>query len=323
VCMLLQAPANFNADKFFHGVFWYQKWELYRGVFTPGINDIAQMCQDLGLPEDLSGKRVLDVGAWNGCLSFECERRGASEIIALGPEDPVVTGFHKIRRAVASKKVQYVRGSVYDLSPRRLGYFNIVLFCGVLYHLRYPLLGIDNLRRVCKGDVFIESYIIDSRIPVPKNTSLGDQSANQFCSELAFQPFWQFFRKDELAGDPSNWFGPNQTAVLEAFRSAGFYIQPKKHRKSRATFHATVREEQPEFLTIKSCEGMHYDIVMSKLFEDANPARLERIGKVRFMIDESLYLLNRLRRIASTRILGIFERHVTSNHKEGWRQNAA
>src|SRR5262249_33542118 len=87
-----QAPDGFDVEALVVGFFWFQRWEVFDGVFTPGGNLIAQLCADLELHEDLSGRRVLDVGAWNGCLSFECERRGAREVVALGPEDPAATG---------------------------------------------------------------------------------------------------------------------------------------------------------------------------------------------------------------------------------------
>src|SRR5437870_2253658 len=111
------APAGFDKDKFFAGSHWHQKWQLFQDLYTPGINSIEEMCDDLQLPKNLSGKRVLDIGAWNGCLSYECERRGAREVIALSPEDPEVTGFNKLGTLLKSRKVHYVRGTVYDLNP--------------------------------------------------------------------------------------------------------------------------------------------------------------------------------------------------------------
>ncbi|MBI4405528.1 MAG: DUF1698 domain-containing protein [Deltaproteobacteria bacterium] len=272
------ARRNLDAKSFFSGIHWFQKWELFEGIFTPGHNDIERICQDMGLPEDLSGKRVLDIGAWNGCMSFECERRGAQEVVALSPENPVRTGFDKLKKVLRSK-VSYVRGSVYDLSPKRLGYFDVVLFCGVLYHLRYPLLGIDNIRRICRGDVYIESFIIDSRFVMANvDRSAGEVVLKSISPFLVFQPIWQFFRLGELGGDVSNWFGPNATAVLQAFESAGFDIKLMRHRNDRATFHATAKQGTPEFLAVGSCESKHYDVIMSSLFNDHIPGKKDLEG---------------------------------------------
>src|SRR5579864_1542419 len=72
------APSGFVAAELFDGIHWHQCWEVFDGIYLPGRNDIETILEYVGLPDDLTGKRVLDVGAWNGGFSFECERRGAS-----------------------------------------------------------------------------------------------------------------------------------------------------------------------------------------------------------------------------------------------------
>ena len=94
------------------------------------------------IPEDLRGKRVLDIGAWDGWFSFEMERRGA-EVLAIDNWDN--PRFHEVRRLLNSR-VEYRQMDVYDLTPARIGRFDIVLFFGVLYHLKHPLLALE---RVC------------------------------------------------------------------------------------------------------------------------------------------------------------------------------
>jgi tRNA (mo5U34)-methyltransferase len=270
------APVGFDPKQFFAGAVWFQKWQLFEGVFTPGVNPIEEMCCDLALPNNLVGKRILDIGAWNGCLSLECERRGAREVIALSPEDPEATGFHKLCKIAKSRKVSYVRGTVYDLDPRKLGYFDIVLFCGVLYHLRYPTLGIDNIRRVCTGDLYVETVVCDSHLLINDGNGLRPIGLGEISPLLSSTPLWQFYRFSELSGDPSNWFGPNCTAVISALESAGFETRLVKNCGGRATFHAKVKEGPPEFLTIGSAEGFHYDIVTSHLLGHASPSEGSR-----------------------------------------------
>jgi tRNA (mo5U34)-methyltransferase len=260
-----KAPAGFDPQQFFAGVYWHQTWQLFQDVFTPGINPIEPMCDDMNLPTDLSGKRVLDLGAANGCLSFECERRGASEVIALSPEDPHVFGFYKLRDILDSRRVRYLRGSVYELNPSKLGAFDIVLFCGVLYHLRYPLLGIDNIRRVCKGELYAETYVSDSQLILKEGTTLKHASMEDLSPKLLSIPLWQFFRLTELNNDHSNWFGPNCEAVVEAFESAGFETRLLKKQGLRATFHGKVKAGPPEFLDITSTEAVYYDFVTRHL----------------------------------------------------------
>jgi tRNA (mo5U34)-methyltransferase len=259
------APKGFDFDSFCKDIFWYQTWELFAGQFTPGVNSIEAMCDDLHLPADLSGKTVLDIGAWNGCLSFECERRGASEVVAISPENPSQTGFNKVRDIIGSKRVRYVRGSVYDLNPRKLGMFDIVLFCGVLYHLRYPLLGIDNIRKICKGEVFVETHVCDDQF-ILRDGNRGLKSVNlrAMSPELLKTPVWQFYRRDELNNDESNWFGPNVEAVIQAFESAGFATRLIS-KKRRGMFHGVVKPGMPEFLGTTNVDGSCEDFVACHL----------------------------------------------------------
>src|ERR1700730_14934488 len=88
VCAPPPAPPDFSPDSYFGGVHWHQRWEIFRGVFVPGRNSVEYLCEAAQLAVDTSGKRVLDVGASDGCFSFECERRGAKEVVALSLENP-------------------------------------------------------------------------------------------------------------------------------------------------------------------------------------------------------------------------------------------
>jgi tRNA (mo5U34)-methyltransferase len=155
-------PESLNIEQLFSAVpSWHQRWEIFKDVFTPGRNPVEHLMSQAGVPADLSGKRVLDVGAFNCCCSFECERRGAAEVIALDLQRPGDLGFPLIRDAIHSRRVRFVQGPVYNLNPAILGEFDVVLFFGVLYHLRYPLRAIDQIRRILRGTVHIESLVID------------------------------------------------------------------------------------------------------------------------------------------------------------------
>ena len=73
------------------------------GVFIPGRNPVEDILNYAGVPLDLSGKSVLDIRASNGGLSFECARRGATRVVAFGPDDPDTTGFAKIKQILDLK----------------------------------------------------------------------------------------------------------------------------------------------------------------------------------------------------------------------------
>ena len=235
-------PEDLDLESLFADAQWHQHWELFEGVFTPGRNPVSLLCDLIGLPRDLRGKRVLDIGAWNGCFSFECERRGATEVIAFAPDLPESTGFSKLKEAINANNVQYHIGSVYDLSVESLGEFDIILFLGVLYHLRHPLLAIDKLQPLARGDVYVETHILnDSNLGAGKN--LASRILRRIAPGLPKEiPFWQFYKTNELAGDFSNWFSPNIRAVLDAFESAGFEINVVETWGDRASFHAKALE---------------------------------------------------------------------------------
>jgi SAM-dependent methyltransferase len=90
---------------------------------------------------------VLDIGCRDGALSFEAERLGAAEVLAVDFDLPTqTTGFLK---AALRSQVRFEQHNVYDLAPDRVGLFDIILMPGVLYHLRYPMLGLRRIRDLC------------------------------------------------------------------------------------------------------------------------------------------------------------------------------
>jgi tRNA (mo5U34)-methyltransferase len=199
---------------------------------------------------------VLDIGAWHGCFSFECERRGASEVVAYSLENPEATGFRRLK-ALLGSRVNYVQGSVYGLSPQEIGEFDLILFFGVLYHLRYPLLGIDRIRTVSRGDVLIETHTVTSRHLLRAPLWVLSAALN-LSAVFAKTPIWRQYREFELdRRDQSNWFGPNRAAVIESFETAGFRVEylDSWDYGDRSTFRATA-VPLPSRLTDRTYEGL-------------------------------------------------------------------
>jgi tRNA (mo5U34)-methyltransferase len=249
-------PVGFDAQRAFEGPHWYQDWEVFKGVRTPGRRKVSLVCQKAQIPADLTAKRVLDIGAWHGCFSFECERRGASEVVAYSLENPEVTGFRRLKELLGSR-VKYVQGSVYGLAPEEIGEFDLILFFGVLYHLRYPLLGIDRIRTVSRGDVLIETHTVTSRHLLRSPLWLLSFATN-LSALFRATPIWRQYREFELhRDDRSNWFGPNVAAVIESFESAGFRTQylDSFDFGARSTFRATA-VPLPSRLTDGTYEGL-------------------------------------------------------------------
>jgi tRNA (mo5U34)-methyltransferase len=122
---------------------WYHKFQLRPGIVTPGVSEFpaATAADAIGIPSDLTGKRTLDIGAWDGPLTFELERRGA-QAFALDIQHPSRVGFEVARRVLASRAVHYC-GSVYQLPSDELRDLDVAAFRGVYYHLKHPILAFE------------------------------------------------------------------------------------------------------------------------------------------------------------------------------------
>ena len=130
---------------------WFQSFELVPGIVTPGLYpyDAKAVLDSVGL-KDLSGKQVLEIGTFDGALAFELEARGAS-VIALDIQDPDRTGFN-LAREILNSKVTYVQCSVYELTSVLKDKFDSVFFYGVFYHLKHPILALEEIRKIIKKD---------------------------------------------------------------------------------------------------------------------------------------------------------------------------
>lgn len=159
---------------------WYHTLDLAPGVTTPGWFDLRQVVDDLPFPDDLSGRRCLDIGTFDGFWAFEMEKRGASEVVAVDLLDPAewdwpsgsdeavveAIGTRKARgrgfdvaRAALGSSVERLEVSVYDLDPADIGTFDFVYIGSLLLHLRDPVLGLERARRVCRGDALVVDAI--------------------------------------------------------------------------------------------------------------------------------------------------------------------
>jgi len=185
---------------------WYHSIDLGSGIVTPGVNQTPRQLRSLRLPDDLSGRSVLDVGAWDGFFAFEAERRGAKSVLAVdsfswsGPGWGTKAGF-ELARDVLQSKVEDKEIDVLDLSPATVGTFDLVLFLGVLYHMRHPMLALERVASVTERQLIVETHVdlISVRRPA-----------------VAFYP------ETELYDDPSNWFAPNPGALVSMLREVGF-----------------------------------------------------------------------------------------------------
>lgn len=199
---------------------WYHQIEVYPGIITPGINNTAQVLQLLQLPRDCTGLRALDIGARDGFFSFELERRGA-QVLAIDHIAPTQTGF-AIASELLGSKVNYQVANVYDLNPNQYGQFDIVLFLGVLYHLRNPLLALDRIWSVSRNQVWVESQVIDNAFLDTMKARM--QPLSEVAPMLLHNPVMQFYPKNVLNNDFTNWWGPNMACLKAMLEMANFTV---------------------------------------------------------------------------------------------------
>ena len=141
------------------GPHWCSPIDLGFGIITKGRRHQRRFARRLrlfDLPADLRGKRVLDIGTWDGFFAFEMERRGA-EVLAIDTWDERAFQLFTFARRVKRSRIQYARIDVHDITPETVGQFDLVLCAGVLYHLRNPFLALERIRKVCRGQLILET----------------------------------------------------------------------------------------------------------------------------------------------------------------------
>ncbi|MBS27614.1 MAG: hypothetical protein CL566_01630 [Alphaproteobacteria bacterium] len=202
--------------------YWYHRIELPHGVTTPGWAPLS--ADAYRIPDDLTDKRVLDVGAWDGFWSFEALKRGAAQVIAIDDFSDLVgeleaddrkawETFDFCRSALGfdTDTCQRHEMSIYDLTPETFGSFDVVFCFGVLYHLRWPMYAIDKLAAVCTGDLFIESAIAD-------DFSAYRGAGKGFGTEMVME----FYPNDEYGENETNWWAPTLRCMGSMVKAAGF-----------------------------------------------------------------------------------------------------
>ncbi len=241
---------------------WWHSIELGEGVVTPGTKPLDTMRREIAqleLPADLSGKSVLDIGAWDGGFSFEMERRGADRVVALDhyiwsidnpaqqaelrrcvaagisprpweqipevwkPDELPGRGGFDAAREVLDSKVEPVVGDFQEIDLDGLGRFDVVLYLGVLYHVHDPFRALQRVARVTKGVAVIETELV----AIPGAEHYGA---------------WEFIAGDALGHDPTNWWVPNRVGLISMLEAAGFArVEMDEGPTPRYTVHTDPR----------------------------------------------------------------------------------
>jgi tRNA (mo5U34)-methyltransferase len=249
---------------------WYHTMELAPGVVTPGWFDLRKTVDRYPWP-DLTGKRCLDIGTFDGYLAFEMERRGAAEVVALDVENyhqidwparhreraPVeLERTHGKERgrgfAIASEaygsNVKRVTLPVYDLSPDRVGMFDLIMCGSILMHLRDPILALERMRTVCSGQLLategIDPYLTMMHPKLPVLQVRGGRDEWTTCNKAGLLRLIHVagFKVEKVSKPYALGYGPGHTEQLAGEGGVLRNLRRKPRRAIGALGRTAVRK---------------------------------------------------------------------------------
>lgn len=180
------------------------------------------------IPQDLSGKSVLDIGCNAGFYSVEAKKRGAERVLGIDSDERYLAQARLATEALGFSGVEFRNLSVYDVGA--LGEtFDLVIFMGVLYHLRHPLLALDLIREHVARDLMLFQTLQQGSkdtMDVPENHPFylpGTVTPPPYFDDAAY-PKMHFIEK-RFADDWTNWWAPNRACSEAMLRASGFTVE--------------------------------------------------------------------------------------------------
>ena len=215
---------------------WFHNLDLGQGITTApdhflGDYPAAKFASFAhALPTDLSGRTVLDIGCNAGFYSIEMKRRGADHVIGIDSDERYLAQARFAARTFGFEDIEFRNLSVYDLAA--LGEkFDLVIFMGVLYHLRHPLLALDLIREHVAGDLMLFQTMQQGSADIaelPEDHPFhvpGTYDPPPFFDEPGY-PKMHFIER-KFAHDWTNWWAPNAACSQAMLRAAGFTIEAR------------------------------------------------------------------------------------------------
>jgi len=171
---------------------------------------------DSFVPKDLSGKTVLDIGVNAGFFSLEMKRRGAERVLGIDIM-PHILAQTRFTSHWFELPIELLEWDVYDVGA--LGSFDIVVFLGVLYHLKHPLYALEKIESVCKSTLYFQSVV--------RGSGKDFEPADDYpISEVAVfdRPEYPklYFIEKSFNGDVSNWWMATRSCLKAMLRVSGF-----------------------------------------------------------------------------------------------------
>ncbi len=180
------------------------------------------------LPADLTGKSVLDIGCNAGFYAVEMARRGAARVVGIDLDDRYLEQARLVADALGFAQIEFAKLSVYDVATLAER-FDVVVFMGVFYHLRHPLLALDLIREHVADDLLLFQTMqrgSDEIADVPADHPFhvpNTYDTPAYFNELGYPQM--LFIEREYAHDWTNWWAPNRAGTEAMLRSAGFRIE--------------------------------------------------------------------------------------------------
>lgn len=209
---------------------WFHDLDLH-GVRTAPDHPLGGFLRELWtvvepyFPADMTGKTVLDIGCNAGFYSFQLQARGA-EVLGID-HDPRYLAQARFAAEVLGAEVEFRRMEAYDVEELGRS-FDYIVFMGVFYHLRYPLCALDRIARIVRERLVFQSL---TRGPAPGSPPREDYPITETAvfEEPGFPAM--YFVEDRYAGDPTNWWIPNEAGMGAMLRSAGLSIDAHPGRE--------------------------------------------------------------------------------------------
>jgi tRNA (mo5U34)-methyltransferase len=172
------------------------------------------------IPADLTGKTVLDIGCNAGFYSLEMKRRGATRVLGIDTDDRYLAQA-RFAASVEQLEIEYARMSVWEIAT--LGeQFDLVIFMGVLYHLRHPLLALDLIREHVAKDLFLFQSLQRGSDEAVLPAANYDFNETAIFDNPGYPKL--HFVEQSYCSDRTNWWLPNRACTEAMLRSAGFRI---------------------------------------------------------------------------------------------------
>jgi tRNA (mo5U34)-methyltransferase len=213
---------------------WHHTFEIFPGLWTPGNYHPAMLWEKLQLPADLTGMRILDIGASDGFFSRKLREAGA-EVVSIDYRDKTDSGFGVMER-IYGKPFDYRKMNVYRLDNENVGGFDIVLFLGVLYHLPNMMQALGIVRSVTRGKLYIETYC-----------------ENEFCPDVSAA---RYYVEGTLGKDWTNFWAPNRLCVLDMLHDASFDSLRDESWGDRLLVEAAVNSEPERLKKLNIAYGL-------------------------------------------------------------------